>query len=133
MRQDFYLAAPQIAVAPVAFGYTLELGQQFTETAPLVISNTGPATANAVQVVDAFPREFDFVSATASDGSTCNSGMTCDLGEITATATVTITLVVDVAVRSEPAEAQGEGPGAGFEIECRHDRFARREPLPAHG
>ena len=40
---------------------------RFTYT--LVITNDGPATANAVQVVDAFPRQLDFVSATASDGS----------------------------------------------------------------
>jgi len=65
-------------------------------TYTLVITNHGPATASAVQVVDAFPREFDFVSATASDDSTCNAGVTCDLGEVAKDEVVTITLVVDV-------------------------------------
>ena len=64
------------------------------------VTNNGPAPASAVQVVDAFPREFDFVSATASDSSTCNSGSTCDLGVMINGATVVITLVVDV-----PADA----------------------------
>jgi len=67
---------------------------RFTYT--LVVTNNGPAAANAVQVVDAYPREFDFVSATASDGSVCNQGMTCDLHEMTVGEQVTITLVVDV-------------------------------------
>ncbi|MCO6452393.1 MAG: DUF11 domain-containing protein, partial [Caldilineales bacterium] len=67
---------------------------RFTYT--LVVRNNGPAPANAVQVVDAFPSEFDFISATASDGSLCNSGVTCDLGVMANQATVTITIVADV-------------------------------------
>ncbi len=66
----------------------------FTYT--LVATNGGPAPATAVQVVDAYPRDFDFVSATASDGSLCNSGTTCDLGEMAFGDVVTITLVVEV-------------------------------------
>ena len=62
----------------------------------LTVTNNGPASANAVQVLDAFPREFDFISATASNGATCNAGMTCDLGVIDVDEDVLITLVVGV-------------------------------------
>jgi len=67
---------------------------QFTYT--ITVTNNGPAPASAVQVVDAYPREFEFISATASDGSVCNSGMTCDLGTMEVDETILITLVVDV-------------------------------------
>ena len=65
-------------------------------TYTLVVTNGGPAEANAVQVVDAFPRDFRFVSATASDGSLCSSGVVCDLGVMTVGKRVTITVVMDV-------------------------------------
>ena len=65
-------------------------------TYTLVVTNGGPAEANAVQVVDAFPRDFRFVSATASDGSLCNGGVVCDLGVMTVGKRVTITVVMDV-------------------------------------
>ncbi|RME84737.1 MAG: DUF11 domain-containing protein, partial [Caldilineae bacterium] len=67
---------------------------RFTYT--LTVTNSGPAPATAVQVVDALPPAFSFVSATSSDGSLCNSGVTCDLGEMAVGETVQITVVVDV-------------------------------------
>ena len=65
-------------------------------TYTLVVTNGGPAEANAVQVVDAFPREFRFVSATASDGSLCNGGIVCELGVMTVGKRVIITVVMDI-------------------------------------
>ncbi len=65
-------------------------------TYTLVVTNGGPAEANAVQVVDAFPRDFRFVSASASNGSICNSGVVCDLGVMTVGKRVTIEVVIDV-------------------------------------
>ncbi len=67
---------------------------RFTYT--LTATNNGPAPATAVQVIDAFPSEFDFISATTSDGSTCNGGVTCDLGDMANGDSVVITVVVDV-------------------------------------
>ncbi|MCP4166403.1 MAG: DUF11 domain-containing protein, partial [Chloroflexi bacterium] len=66
----------------------------FTYT--LEVTNNGPAPASAVQVVDAFPSVFEYVSAVASDGSTCNSGVTCDLNTMEVLEIVVITIVVDV-------------------------------------
>ncbi len=67
---------------------------RFTYT--LTVANNGPAPASAVQVVDALPPEFMFVSATASSGSVCNAGVTCDLGEMAVGDEVTITIVAAV-------------------------------------
>jgi hypothetical protein len=41
VQHDFYLPAPHIEFAPTALNYTLELGQQFTQTPGLIISNSG--------------------------------------------------------------------------------------------
>jgi uncharacterized repeat protein (TIGR01451 family) len=71
---------------------------QFTYV--FTVTNNSLSPAAAVQVVDAFPREFNFVSATTSDGSICNSGTTCDLSVMLGGETTVITLVVDV-----PADA----------------------------
>ncbi len=62
----------------------------------LVATNYGPANASDVIVVDAYPREFSFVSATASNGAVCNEGMTCALHNLAVGESVVITLVVDV-------------------------------------
>lgn len=70
-------------------------GENVTYT--LVITNNGPATAIAVSVVDALPAGVDFVSATASNGATCNGGVTCLLGDLGVDETVTITIVGEVA------------------------------------
>jgi len=72
---------------PITAGLTL--------TYTLVITNHGPAPASNVQVVDALPDGVTFVSATASQGL-CNSGVTCDLGDLAVGATATITVVVTV-------------------------------------
>jgi uncharacterized repeat protein (TIGR01451 family)/fimbrial isopeptide formation D2 family protein len=70
-------------------------GERVTYT--LVITNNGPATATAVSVVDALPTGVSFVSATASNGATCNSGVSCLLGDLGVDETVSITIVGIVA------------------------------------
>jgi len=68
-------------------------------TYTVVVTNSGPSVATAVQVVDALPREFDFVSASVAGGTTgaaCNSGVTCDLQSLNVGQRVTITIVADV-------------------------------------
>ncbi len=72
-------------------------GGQVTYT--LVVTNDGPSAASAVQVVDAFPREFDFVRATTSKDqglALCSNGVVCDLGVMAVDEMVEITLVFDV-------------------------------------
>ena len=72
-------------------------GQRLTYT--LLVTNTGPAQASAVQVVDAFPREFEFVTGETSKDETtalCSNGVVCDLGVMEVGETVAITLVFDV-------------------------------------
>ncbi|HHW84988.1 MAG TPA: DUF11 domain-containing protein, partial [Chloroflexi bacterium] len=70
-------------------------GERVTYT--LVITNNGPATATAVSVVDALPADVSFVSAAANISATCNSGVTCLLGDLGVNAPVTITIVGVVA------------------------------------
>ncbi len=68
-------------------------------TYTLTVTNAGPAPASAVQVVDALPPEFDFVSAvTSRDQSValCNGGIVCDLGMLAVDETVAITVVATV-------------------------------------
>ncbi|MCC7362611.1 MAG: DUF11 domain-containing protein [Anaerolineales bacterium] len=84
-------------------------------TYTLRVTNTGPAAMTGVQVVDAFPREFEFISAASSVGL-CNSGMTCDLGALAVGQSVAITLVVAVpsdvsaGVYTNTATVSGAGP-----------------------
>ena len=47
-------------------------------------------------VVDALPSGVSFVSASASNGGVCNSGVTCSLGNLTAGQVVIVTIVVKV-------------------------------------
>ncbi len=61
----------------------------------LTVTNNGPAVASNVLVVDALPSGVTFVSADASQGI-CNSGVTCDLGDLAVSASATITIVVSV-------------------------------------
>ena len=68
-------------------------------TYTVIVTNSGPSLATAVQVVDALPREFRFVSAAVAGGVTgavCNSGVTCDLLSLAVDQRVTITIVADV-------------------------------------
>ncbi len=69
-------------------------GQDLTYT--LVVTNSGPAAATNVQVVDALPSGVTFVGATASQGL-CSGGITCNLGDLAVGATARITVVVTVA------------------------------------
>ncbi len=62
----------------------------------LTATNHGPAPASDVILVDAYPREFSFISAVASNGAVCNQGMSCALGALAVNETVYITLVVAV-------------------------------------
>ena len=68
-------------------------GQNLTYT--LVVKNNGPAVASNVIVVDALPSGVSLISATSTQG-TCNSGVTCSLGDLAVGGTATITLVVKV-------------------------------------
>ncbi len=70
-----------------------------TLTYTLQVINNGPAPATSVVVVDALPDGVTFVSAEVSGDppeGTCNSGVTCLLGDMEADETVTITVVVNV-------------------------------------
>ncbi|MBK8798713.1 MAG: DUF11 domain-containing protein [Anaerolineales bacterium] len=73
---------------------TAMAGEQITYT--LVVTNRGPATANDVQAVDALPDGVRFVRATSSQGI-CESGVSCQLGNMALDATSTITVVGVVA------------------------------------
>jgi len=82
------LSVASITVAPDPVVATSNL------TYTIIVTNAGPTTANAVQVVDALPAGFTFVSATAPNGSTQFQGVvTCSLGNlpIGSTGTSTIT------------------------------------------
>jgi large repetitive protein len=73
-------------------------GQNLTYTVTIV--NNGPSTARAVQLSDALPTAFSFVSAAASQGScglpTANT-LPCTLGDIPANANpVIVTVIVHV-------------------------------------
>ena len=68
-------------------------GQTLTYT--LSVTNNGPAIASNVQVVDALPTGVTLISATPSQGL-CNTGITCDLGDMPVGATVNIVVVVTV-------------------------------------
>ena len=63
-----------------------------TVTYNLTVTNTGPSTAQSVDVKDQLPAGVSFVSGTASNGGVCVSGI-CQLGNIPAGQTVTITIV----------------------------------------
>jgi len=70
-------------------------GNELTYT--LTVTNTGPADAVSVVVVDALPEGVEFVSATtAYPLATCNAGVTCALGDMADGAVATITVVVRV-------------------------------------
>ena len=69
-------------------------GQNLTYA--LTVTNNGPAPATSVMVVDALPSGVSFISASASNGGVCNSGITCSLGTLTPGQVVIITIVVKV-------------------------------------
>lgn len=94
-------AAVGVTVQQPAFGavdLAIEKNGPVTATAgtfityTLVVTNRGPAVANAVQVVDALPYAVIGMAASASQG-VCNNSVVCQLGDLAvgASATVTIT------------------------------------------
>ncbi|MCB0055237.1 MAG: DUF11 domain-containing protein, partial [Caldilinea sp.] len=66
---------------------TVVAGEQIVYT--LVVTNSGPATATAVSLVDALPDGVSFVDATSSQGL-CESGVSCELGTLGSGATASI-------------------------------------------
>jgi len=73
---------------------TVTAGSRVTYT--ILVTNSGPVTAEAVQVVDALPDAVSLLELDPSQG-VCNAGVTCDLGDlgVGGTATVTIVALVD--------------------------------------
>jgi uncharacterized repeat protein (TIGR01451 family) len=69
---------------------TVVAGEEITYT--LVVTNSGPATATAVSVVDALPGGVSLVRVTSSQG-VCESGVSCQLGSLALNATAIITVV----------------------------------------
>ncbi len=67
----------------------------------LTITNSGPATAQEVQVVDALPLGVTYVGAQASQGL-CESGVSCRLGEMAggASASIVVTGLVNASLIS---------------------------------
>ncbi len=68
-------------------------------TYTLVVTNAGDSPASAVQVVDAFPRQFSFVSAVINKSTTtalCSNDGVCDLGTMAVNESTHITLIFDV-------------------------------------
>ena len=76
---------------------TATAGEQIHYT--LTITNSGPATALAVNVVDALPAGVDFVAASSSQGL-CERGISCQLGDmaVDVTATVLVTALMQSGV-----------------------------------
>jgi len=67
-------------------------------TYTLTVSNSGPATATGVTVVDTLPQNVSLSSAGPTQGSCSASAgtVTCNLGSVQPQATVTITIIVNV-------------------------------------
>jgi uncharacterized repeat protein (TIGR01451 family) len=66
-------------------------------TYTIEVRNTGPDPATQVRVEDELDNQLDFVSATTSDGATCDRKgrkITCQLGTIAANASKTVTIQV---------------------------------------
>ena len=87
------LGAADLAVTKSDTPDPVLAGETLTYT--LVVTNNGPAIASNVLVVDALPTGVTFMSATPDQG-VCNSGITCDLGDIAVGGTVNIVVVVTV-------------------------------------
>ncbi len=88
----------------------MDAGTQVTYT--ILVTNTGPATATDVRVLDTMPSQLSFVSATASNGGVCNAGVLCVLGSVAVNEVVTVTIVanIDAGVRlGTRDQQQGHG------------------------
>ena len=94
-------------------------GGTFTYT--LVVTNSGPGSAPAVQLTDTLPDSVRFVSASSTAGS-CSQAegtVTCSLGDISSGETVTVT--IDVSARR-----------AGTATNTAHVASAAPDPIPAN-
>jgi uncharacterized repeat protein (TIGR01451 family) len=62
----------------------------------LTVSNAGPGSATAVQLIDQLPKLVSYISATSSQGSCAQAGgvVTCDLGNLANGGTATVTLLM---------------------------------------
>ena len=70
-------------------------GQQLTYT--IVVTNTGPADATNVHVLDSIPPGLTLISATPSDArGVCFSGVMCLLGTLSAGESFTVTVVTEL-------------------------------------
>lgn len=93
---DFFTDYADLSITKTAAA-TVNAGQNITYT--ITVTNNGPTTASAVQVLDTIPAGTTFVSATPSQGS-CAAGppVDCDLGTILNAGNATITLIVTAPV-----------------------------------
>ena len=84
-------SSADVAIVKSVVPATTPPGRKVTYT--LVVTNNGPSTAKAVQVVDPLPAGMTFVSATPATCGLDFTTVTCSLGDLAKGQSVTITLV----------------------------------------
>ena len=67
-----------------------------TVTYTILVTNTGPAQATDVRIIDTLPQGLEFRSATASNAGVCNSGVLCLLGTMDVGEVAEVTIVAEV-------------------------------------
>ncbi|PKO14023.1 hypothetical protein CVU37_14980, partial [candidate division BRC1 bacterium HGW-BRC1-1] len=89
------IPAAELSITKSASTSVAPLGTQFDYT--LTVTNNGPSTAQAVQVVDTLPAGVAWVSGSASQGSVSETGgvVTALLGDMLAGGSATITITVE--------------------------------------
>ncbi len=88
------LATANLLVSKTSAPDPVNAGELLTYT--VMVTNTGPAQATDVRIVDTIPAQMTFLSATASNGGICNAGVLCLLGSLGLNETVTVTILVRV-------------------------------------